>query len=189
MKRHYTIEVIVGVFLIAAFAALMVLAFWVSGLTSMGSGDYYRVYADFDNIGGLKVRAPVSIGGVRIGKVGRVILDPKSFRARVTLLVDKHVHDIPDDSSASILTQGLLGANYISISPGFDDQPLKGGDTIQNTNSALILESILGQLIYKVTGGDKDKTDQAASTTTKAGEAVSSAIVIPTEEKNNGNKE
>lgn len=184
MKRHYTIEIIVGLFLIAAFAAMMVLAFWVSGLTSMGNNDYYPVYADFDNIGGLKVRAPVSIGGVRIGKVSQIKLDPDSFRARVTLLIDKHVHAIPDDSTASILTQGLLGANYISINPGFDDQALKGGDMIQNTHSALILENILGQLIYQVTGKDKDKDKADGSKHASLGKdnAVSSAIVIPVEE-------
>lgn len=184
MKRHYTIEVIVGLFLMAAFAAMMVLAFWVSGLTSMGSNNYYRVYADFDNIGGLKVRAPVSIGGVRIGKVSQIKLDPESFRARVTLLIDKHVHAIPDDSTASILTQGLLGANYISLNPGFDDQALKAGDMIQNTHSALILENILGQLIYQVTGKDKGKVkaDTMKQASIGKDQAVSSALVIPIEE-------
>jgi phospholipid/cholesterol/gamma-HCH transport system substrate-binding protein len=139
----------------AAFVALLVLAFWVSGLTTMGNSDYYTLHADFDNIGGLKVRAPVAIAGVKVGKVTDITLDPKTFRARVTVHIENSVHDIPFDSSASILTQGLLGANYISITPGFEEKELKPGGMIETTHSALILENIVGQLIYNVKNDDK----------------------------------
>lgn len=159
MKNNKLIEASVGVFLLAAFVALLVLAFWVSGLTTIGNGNYYTLYADFDNIGGLKVRAPVAIAGVKVGKVTNIALDPKTFRARVTINVENAVHDIPFDSSASILTQGLLGANYISIAPGFEEKELKPGETIETTHSALILENVVGQLIYNVKNDDK-KSDE-----------------------------
>jgi phospholipid/cholesterol/gamma-HCH transport system substrate-binding protein len=155
LRHNKTVEAVVGVFLLAAFVALLVLAFWVSGLTNIGNGNYYTVYADFDNIGGLKVRAPVAIAGVKVGKVTDIALDPKTFRARVTIKIENAVHDIPFDSSASVLTQGLLGANYVSIVPGFEEKELKPGETIETTHSALILENIVGQLIYNVKNGDK----------------------------------
>lgn len=155
MKHNRTVEAVVGLFLMAAFIALLVLAFWVSGLTSIGNGNYYTLYADFDNIGGLKVRAPVAIAGVTVGKVSQITLDPKTFRARVTIKIENSVHDIPFDSSASILTQGLLGANYISIAPGFEEKELKPGGMIETTHSALILENVVGQLIYNVKNDDK----------------------------------
>ncbi len=155
MKHNRTLEAIVGLFLMAAFIALLILAFWVSGLTTLGNGNYYTLYADFDNIGGLKVRAPVAIAGVKVGKVSGIILDPKTFRARVTIQIEKTVHDIPFDSSASVLTQGLLGANYISIAPGFEEKELKPGGMIETTHSALILENVVGQLIYNVKNDDK----------------------------------
>ncbi len=155
MKQNRMIETVVGLFLLAGFVALLVLAFWVSGLTNMGRSHYYTVYADFDNIGGLKARAPVAIAGVKIGKVSAITLDPKTFRAHVTIEIDRGVHDIPFDSSASILTQGLLGSNYISILPGFEEKELKPGEVIETTHSALILENIVGQLIYNVKNDDK----------------------------------
>lgn len=164
MKSNRTIEAVVGLFLMAAFVALLILAFWVSGLTNLGNGNYYTLYADFDNIGGLKVRAPVAIAGVKVGKVTAIKLDSQTFRARVTIHLENSVHDIPYDSSASILTQGLLGANYISITPGFEEKELKPGETIGTTHSALILENVVGQLIYNVKNDDKKetaKTDKA----------------------------
>ena len=155
MKNNRVIEIIVGLFLTAALLALLVLAFWVSGLTSIGNSHTYTLYADFDNIGSLKVRSPVAMAGVKIGKVTQIILDPKTFRAHVTLSLDDKMHNIPFDSSASILTQGLLGSNYISIGPGFEEEVLKGGDTIGTTHSALILENVVGQLIYNLKNDDK----------------------------------
>lgn len=159
MKNNRAIEAVVGLFLMAAFVALLILAFWVSGLTTLGNGNHYTLYADFDNIGGLKVRAPVAIAGVKVGKVTNIVLDPKTFRARVTIQVENQVHDIPFDSSASVLTQGLLGANYISIAPGFEEKELKPGETIGTTHSALILENVVGQLIYNVKNDDKKSSN------------------------------
>lgn len=157
MKAQRTTEVVVGLFMVAAFAALLVLAFWVSGLASIGSGGTYKVYAEFDNIGGLKVRAPVAIAGVTVGRVSNIVLDPETFYAKVTITLEDKFHNLPLDSSASILTQGLLGANYISLTPGGDQESLKPGGTIFTTHSALILENVIGQLIYNIKNGDKDK--------------------------------
>ncbi|MCH9644924.1 MAG: outer membrane lipid asymmetry maintenance protein MlaD [Gammaproteobacteria bacterium] len=157
-KRFF--EFIVGLFIIAGFAALLVLAFWVSGLTNMKSSNYYKLDAEFDNVGGLKVRAPVSLAGVAIGRVESISLDPKSFRADVHLLIDKHYNNLPIDTSASIFTQGILGANYISLLPGFETKNLKPGGELETTHSALILENLIGQLLFNVKGDKKeDKTD------------------------------
>ena len=163
MKRNHIIEAVVGLFLVLSFLALLVLAFWVSGLTTMGHSNYYTVTADFDNIGGLKVRAPVSMSGVKIGQVMSIALDPKTFRAHVVMDIQNSVHDIPMDSSASILTQGLLGSNYISIAPGLEQKGLANGSVFETTHSALVLEDVIGQLIYKVKNdGKDDKADKTA---------------------------
>lgn len=166
MRKSY-LEVIVGFFIIAGIAALAALAFKVSGLAQWDAGNTYSITAEFDNIGGLKTRAPVSIGGVIIGQVGGVTLDPVTFRAKVILLINKKTNDLPKDTEASILTQGLLGANYVSLTPGFDNEVLKNGDTIETTHSALILENLIGQLLFSFKdGGEKENKTAAAMTTT-----------------------
>ena len=147
MKRNHIIEAVVGLFLVLSFLALLVLAFWVSGLTTMGHSNYYTVTADFD----------------KIGQVMSIALDPKTFRAHVVMDIQNSVHDIPMDSSASILTQGLLGSNYISIAPGFEQKGLANGSVFETTHSALVLEDVIGQLIYKVKNdGKDDKADKTA---------------------------
>lgn len=151
------IESLVGLFLIFAMAALTVLAFKVSGLTSLFPEKTYSVRAAFDDIGGLKVRSPVKIGGVQVGQVGEISLDPKTFQAVVTLNIADKFNDIPDDSSASILTAGLLGDNYIEIKPMYNESFLRNGSTIQFTHSAMILEKLIGQFVYQLGNGDKNK--------------------------------
>jgi phospholipid/cholesterol/gamma-HCH transport system substrate-binding protein len=155
MVRKSSVEILVGIFMIAGAIALTFLALRVSGLTEYGNNHYYVVTAEFDNIGSLKPRAPVTIGGVNIGRVGPIMLDPKTFQAKVNLLINVHYNDIPDDSTANILTQGLLGSNYISLSPGFNNTVLKNGSQIQNTHSAIILENLIGQLMYSLTNDKK----------------------------------
>jgi phospholipid/cholesterol/gamma-HCH transport system substrate-binding protein len=143
------IEFVVGLFIIAGVLALLILAFRVSGITHwLPRKDTYILKAEFDNIGDLKVRAPVSVAGVQIGEVKSIELDHKNFRALVKFTITSREKDFPVDTSASILTQGLLGANYISLTPGFSDKLLKSNDTIQITRSAIILENLIGQLIY-----------------------------------------
>ncbi|MES2998086.1 MAG: outer membrane lipid asymmetry maintenance protein MlaD [Pseudomonadota bacterium] len=148
--RDRIIEVWVGLFMLIGIIALLILALKVSGL-SVGS-DGYSVTANFDNIGGLKIRSPVTLSGVKIGQVSGITLDSTQFKAVVTMRIDANQRQLPADTSASILTQGLLGANYISLKPGFDQTFLKNGSAIQDTHPALILEDLIGQLIFSLKG-------------------------------------
>lgn len=150
-----TLESVVGLFMIAGVLAFAILALKVSGLSTEFSGKGYEVSALFDNVGDLKVRAPVTIGGVKVGQVVGIALDPASFRARVTLKIDANQNHIPADSSASIFTQGLLGSNYISISPGFDETMLANQGEIEMTHSALILENLIGQFLFSMNKDSK----------------------------------
>lgn len=150
-------EILVGVFMILAIAAFALLAVKVSGLTtSLGSGGY-EVTAEFQNIGALKVNAPVKVAGVKIGYIEDIGYDPQTFEAVVTMLIEPQVNNLPNDSSASILTEGLLGANYIGISPGFSDQNLVNGGKIPTTHSALIFENLIGQLLFNMNKKDEAK--------------------------------
>lgn len=153
--RSKSLEFIVGIFMLIGLAGLALLAFKVSGLTEFGNSNYYRLNAQFDNIGGLKVRAPVTVSGVKIGQVASIRIDPKTFRANVVLNIEKNMNDLPVDTSARILTQGLLGSNYISLTPGFSKAILKPGGEIETTHSALILENLVGQIMYSLKGDKK----------------------------------
>jgi phospholipid/cholesterol/gamma-HCH transport system substrate-binding protein len=175
MLSQRTLESFVGLFLLAAIAALMMLAFKVSGLTSFFKGAGYDVTAQFDDIGGLKVRAPVKIGGVLIGEVSGITLDPANFRAVVTIHIDNRFNHIPGDSSVSILTAGLLGDNYLSVTPMYSTDFLKSGSVIEDTHSAMILEKLIGQLIYKVSNPSGD----ANAATTPAPAAPAAAPPAP----------
>lgn len=160
--RNRWLEMAVGLFIIAGLLGLLLLAFKVSGLTQIGDGHYYVLRADFDNIGDLKVRAPVSVSGVKVGRVSDIRLNSKTFRAVVTMQINKNFNEIPIDTSASILTEGLLGSNYISLSPGFEQAVLAQNGKIETTHSALILENLVGQLMFNLTNGkDKDKSKDA----------------------------
>lgn len=145
--------------MIAGLAALIMLAFKVSGLATFSNKHYYMLTADFDNVGGLKVHAPVSLSGVRIGQVTHISIDKNNFRAKVTLRINDKMSTLPVDTTASIFTQGILGSNYISLTPGFEQQNLKNGDRIETTHSALILENLIGKIIYSLKeNGNKDVT-------------------------------
>lgn len=163
MISQRSIESFVGLFILASFMALVVLAFKVSGLTSFFKEEGYTVTAVFDDIGGLKVRAPVKVGGVVIGEVTNIGLDPASFKAIVNLRIKLKYNDIPSDSSASILTAGLLGDNYVELTPMYSQNVLKNGSVIEYTHSALILERLIGQFLFKVGGGSKTEGNQPAT--------------------------
>ena len=138
MSQRY-IETLVGFFMLLGIFALLVLALKVSGLSASLTGrDGYQIRAAFDNIGDLKVRAPVTIGGVRIGQVQSIDLNSTTFKADVTMSIDAGQNNIPDDSTASIFTAGLLGANYISLTPGFDTTVLHNGSVLDQTHSAIV---------------------------------------------------
>lgn len=150
------IESLVGLFLIFSAIALTVLAFQVSGLTSLFPQHSYVVTADFDDIGGLKVRSPVKIGGVQVGEVANIGLDPVTFKAVVKMNIYHQFSDIPDDSSAGIYTSGLLGDNYIAIAPMYNTSYLKNGSKIEMTNSAMVLEKLIGQFMYNIKNGGEN---------------------------------
>ncbi len=149
MKQR-TIEIIVGIFVLAAAIALLVLAMEISGLTNTDKSTSYRIKADFDNVGSLKIGAPVSISGVKIGDVDNITLDPQTYRAVVLMEIYSKKSILPTDTSASIFTAGILGSQYISLTPGFASTDLGEGGQIQNTHSALILENLIGQLIFNM---------------------------------------
>ena len=131
----------------AGVAALFMLALKVGNASIVSVADGYRVIAEFDNIGGLKVRAPVKSAGVVVGRVEGISLDTRTFRANVALRIDKN-YPFPKDSSASILTAGLLGEQYVGMDGGGDEQVLKDGDRIKITQSAIVLEKVIGQFLY-----------------------------------------
>jgi phospholipid/cholesterol/gamma-HCH transport system substrate-binding protein len=164
MLPQRLIESLVGLFLLVAVTAMAVLAFKVSGLTNLFPTKSFVVTAAFDDIGGLKVRSPVKLGGVQVGEVSAIELDPATFKAIVKLKIEDQFNEIPDDSSAGIYTAGLLGDNYIAITPMYSKTSLKNGSKIQYTNSAMILEKLIGQFIYKVSNGNNsDNGDKNAS--------------------------
>ncbi|TDF78417.1 outer membrane lipid asymmetry maintenance protein MlaD [Pseudomonas sp. H9] len=150
--QNRTLEIGVGLFLLAGILALILLALRVSGLSASPSGDTYKVYANFDNIAGLTVRAKVTMAGVTIGKVTAIDLDRDTYTGRVTLQLEKRVDNLPTDSTASILTAGLLGEKYIGISVGGEDAVLKDGSTIHDTQSALVLEDLIGKFLLNTVG-------------------------------------
>ena len=145
------IELWVGAFVTAAVLSLAILAFSVAGLSLHGEGDTYTLHASFTNVGGLKERAPVKLGGVVVGRVEDIHLDVKTYTPMVTLTMFVNQGVYSETSSLSILTSGLLGDQYIGIQPGFIDDDidmLEDGDTIEDTKSALVLEDLIGQFIY-----------------------------------------
>lgn len=146
--RTRFIEMAVGLFMVAGIAALFFLAIRASGLSAETDKPSYRVYASFQNAGGLTLRAKVTMAGVVIGRVTDIRLDPKTLKARVTLAIHQDVNQISTDSVASILTAGLLGEKYVGIVPGADDTYLHDGDEIEQTQSSLVLEDLIGKFLF-----------------------------------------
>ena len=153
MQQKSTLELWVGIFIASGLAALAMLAFQVGDVGSTEVSDPYQLKARFDNIGGLKVKSPITIAGVRIGRVAKINFDHDSYRALVTMSIDGRYKNIPSDASASILTSGLLGEQYIGIAPGGSEEFLRHGDEIQLTQSALVLENLIGKFMVKMTEG------------------------------------
>jgi phospholipid/cholesterol/gamma-HCH transport system substrate-binding protein len=146
MKRGM-IDFWVGLFAAAGIAAILFLALRVSSQNTMPASDTYTLSASFENIGGLKVRAPVKSAGVVVGRVTAIGLDKETYQARVTLAMDKH-YQFSSDSSAEILTAGLLGEQYIGVSPGPDEKMLAEGDSFKITSSAMILEQLISRFLF-----------------------------------------
>lgn len=145
-----------GLFVACGLAALFMLAMQVSNLASLGGdGDSYTVTAAFENVGGLKVRSPVTVSGVRVGRVDAIDYDTSAYEAVVTLRINSAYNAFPDDTSASIFTAGLLGEQYVALDPGGSLDNLAQDSRIQLTQSALVMEQIIGQFLYSM--ADKDK--------------------------------
>jgi phospholipid/cholesterol/gamma-HCH transport system substrate-binding protein len=147
-------EIGVGLFVAIGLAALFMLTMRVSNLSTVESSGGYVLYAHFQNIGGLKVRSPVTMSGVRIGRVTSIEYDPQSFDARVEMTIAPEYDFLPRDSQASIYTAGLLGEQYLALEPGGDIATLGEGDRVQFTQSALVLEEIVGRVLVNLTGGE-----------------------------------
>ena len=151
-----TIDLWFGAFVAVGFAALLVLALKVGNLGAEGARETYRIEARFDNIGGLKVRAPVKAAGVVVGRVAEIHFDNDRFQASVTLAIDKR-YTFPRDTGASILTSGLLGEVYIGLEAGGEDKKLAGGDRVTITQSAVVLEKLIGQFLFSKAQEDSPK--------------------------------
>ncbi len=148
MINRKSLALWVGLFVAAGILALAMLAFKVGNLTTADVVDGYQVKANFDNVGGLKVKAAVTVAGVRVGRVTGIAFDSNRYQAVVTMDIDGQYKNIPADSTANILTSGLLGDQYIGVEPGGEETYLKDGDTILRTQSALVLEKLVGQVIF-----------------------------------------
>lgn len=156
-------DVWVGLFVMIGMAAILFLALKSANLLPLSFQPEYRISANFDNVGGLKPRAAVKSAGVVVGRVEAIELDNQSFQARVTIAL-QNSYTFPKDSSLKILTSGLLGEQYVGIEAGADDKNLAGGDRVGNTQSAVVLENLIGQFLYnKAADGPADKPAQEAT--------------------------
>lgn len=167
----------VGLFVVLGFLAVLFLALKVGNMSSLSFQATYPVKMKFDNVGGLKPRAAVKSAGVVVGRVGTIGFDTNTYQALVTLELDKQ-YQFPKDSSAKILTSGLLGEQYIGLEPGGDSEMLKAGDTIAMTQSALVLENLIGQFLYSKAadaGGAKPSPGAPVASTPAAGAPAAGA--------------
>jgi len=160
MTKRQT-ETLVGVFVVLGMLAILFLALKAANLTSFSFDATYPLLARFDNVGGLKVGSPVKSAGVTIGRVASISFDNKSFQGLVTMQIERK-YEFPTDSSAKILTAGLLGDQYVGVDPGGEDKNLQPGDTIKMVQSAVILENLIGQVLYSkaAEGPSKESTNK-----------------------------
>lgn len=147
MMYSRAIQIWVGLFVIAGIAAMLMLSMKVSNIRAFSDTDGYEIKAYFQNIGGLKVRSPVTVAGVVVGRVSAIGFDPASYEAVITMNIQPQYNILPEDTSASIFTAGLLGEQYISLEPGGSEVLLKQGSEIKLTQSAVVLEQIIGQFL------------------------------------------
>ena len=157
MMSRRTLDIWVGFFALLGIVAMMFLALKVASSATFAAADGYVVKAKFDNIGGLKVRAPVKSAGVVVGRITDIRFDNESFEAVVSMTIDRR-YQFPRDTSAKILTSGLLGEQYVALGAGGDTANLKDGDTLKITQSALVLENLISQFLYsKAAEGNEKK--------------------------------
>jgi phospholipid/cholesterol/gamma-HCH transport system substrate-binding protein len=159
MMKRSTLDLWVGVFVAIGLGALLFLSLKVANLTSLDTGDVYKVKARFDNIGGLKVRAPVKSAGVVVGRISEIRFMTDTYEAEVVMSVDSR-YPFPRDTSAKILTSGLLGDQYVGLQAGGDTVNLKSGETLKLTQSAMVLESLIGQFLYSKAAEGPEKSPE-----------------------------
>ena len=155
MQHTSTQDTLVGLFVASGIVGLFFLAMQVSNLSSFSDEDGYTVTARFENSGGLKIKSPVSAAGVKIGKVSAISFDPKTYESVVQMRINTKYNTLPDDTTASIFTAGLLGEQYVNLDPGGSDEYLKNDGKIEITQSAIILEKAIGQFLFKSAAEDK----------------------------------
>lgn len=153
MKSSHQIELTAGIFLLLAIAALIFLAVQATD-RGIAVGDGYTVTANFSNVGGLKARAKVSMAGVTVGTVESISLDSDTLEARVVMRISGRYDELPEDTSASILTAGILGDQYVGLEPGGSPESLRDGDRILLTNSAMVLEQLISRYMFNTEGDD-----------------------------------
>ncbi|MEZ8825542.1 outer membrane lipid asymmetry maintenance protein MlaD [Vibrio amylolyticus] len=162
MQQNKKMEFLVGSFVLVGICAILIMIFQVADVKSLGSNDTYTLHAEFDNIGSLKVRSPVKVGGVVVGRVTSIGLNPENLLPLVSMNVSSDFQQFPETSSLQILTSGLIGEQYISLVPGFvfdDEEMLVDGDYVEDTKSALVLENLIGQVLYSLGGSDSDDSE------------------------------
>lgn len=168
MRQTRAIEFSTGLFALLGFAALFFLTTQITNRDISFGESGYRLLAKFDNIGGLKVGAPVAMAGVTIGRVEQIEFDAIDFKAAVTLRIESRYNQIPEDSDASIYTAGLLGGQYIGIGPGGSETYLGNGDQIDFTQSAIVLENLISKFLFSLAGKDDEDKEDAATAEDKA---------------------
>jgi len=149
MQHTSTQDTLVGLFVASGVVGLFFLALQVSNLSSFVEEDSYTITARFENSGGLKIKSPVSAAGVKIGKVSAISFDPKTYESVVQMNINSKYNALPDDTTASIFTAGLLGEQYVNLEPGGSDVYLQKDGKIEITQSAIILEKAIGQFLFK----------------------------------------
>lgn len=151
MGSSRTMEILVGTLFVLGIVALFALAMNVSNLSSLSTDKGFTVSAKFGNVGGLRTKAKVTLSGVTVGRVTRISYDKQSFRATVEMAIEPEFNYLPKDTQASIYTAGLLGEQYVSLEPGAEDAVLAEGSNIQLTQSAVVLEEIIGKVLVTLT--------------------------------------
>jgi phospholipid/cholesterol/gamma-HCH transport system substrate-binding protein len=156
MQQTRSVEIGTGLFVLLGMSALFFMTMQTTGGEKFSASETFEVEARFENVGSLKPRAPVSISGVTIGRVTNVVFDPVALEAKVTMIIDSQYDQIPEDSDASILTSGLLGSQYIGLQAGGSETYLENGSEIYFTQSAIVLENLIGKfLVNSGSGGDE----------------------------------
>ncbi|NOR70699.1 MAG: outer membrane lipid asymmetry maintenance protein MlaD [Methylomarinum sp.] len=148
MQNTKTQDTLVGLFVASGIAALFFMAMQISNLSAFSNNNVYSISARFENSGGLKVKSPVSLAGVRIGRVSNISIDTESYESIVKMDIESQ-YNLPDDTSASIFTAGLLGEQYISLEPGGSEDFIEANGAIDITQSAIVLEEVIGQFLFK----------------------------------------